>query len=155
MVVRESSRVCSAPRPARRPKRTHLHIESLEDRTVPTILFQPQMGLESAHDNGGLKLSNDIPVYTIFWGSGWNWDNPNGNTPSISSVRKALTSVVQSPYPRGLSEYNVNPMPNINQVYLDPSNPSPGGFSSSDIQGVVQHAMRTPDAQNNQLPHSP
>jgi hypothetical protein len=36
-------------------------VEDLEDRMMPTILFQPCYGQENATDNDGPKLSN-IPI---------------------------------------------------------------------------------------------
>src|SRR5262245_43961848 len=57
----------STPRPL-------LCVEGLEERTVPTVSFQPQFGIEHAHDGGGSKMGNatpGVPIHLIFWGSYW------------------------------------------------------------------------------------
>src|SRR5579859_1127903 len=89
----------------RRPRRkstVRLHLEPLEDRTVPTIVFDPQFGAETVIPQeiaGGL---NSPPLFIEFWGSYWQ----NGSGPQ--QLQKILTSaqkLTSSPYWSGLIQY--------------------------------------------------
>jgi hypothetical protein len=64
-----------APQRPKRPAR--LGIEALEDRTVPTIVFNPVFGSETyfGGHTSNFTVLNSPKVYLIFWGSYW------GSTP--------------------------------------------------------------------------
>src|SRR5262249_38878101 len=53
--------------------KTRLGVETLENRLVPTVVFQPVFGAESVNNHhDGLQ---NPPVTVIFSGSFWNSDN--------------------------------------------------------------------------------
>jgi hypothetical protein len=61
----------STHRQARRPARRSLLLEELEERRVPTVVFQPQFPKESLASNGPYTVLNSPTVYLIFWGPNW------------------------------------------------------------------------------------
>src|SRR5207244_13328925 len=56
-------------KPTRQRSRPLL-LETLEDRTVPTVLFAPQFGIESAAPDGAQRI-NSPNLYVVLWGSSW------------------------------------------------------------------------------------
>jgi hypothetical protein len=97
-----SSRRSAVPRPhrpkSRRPRQ--LFVESLEERTVPSILFS-NTGSRTIVDDGGPIISS-VQVDLIFWGSGWN----SGGGPSLrTSVQNSVSNILNSPYFDGLGQY--------------------------------------------------
>jgi hypothetical protein len=129
----------------RRPARTRLQLEGLEERIVPTIVFEPHFGAESLVNNGGPTLTN-APVYLIFWGSYWN---TSAGSASETQLVSAINNELNSPIYNRLSQYNAGP------AYLwgtqnggspvvwnatetgDPTY----GFSDSHLQNVVSAAI--------------
>jgi hypothetical protein len=69
-------------------------IEQLEDRTVPSILYMPQFGNETATDRGGLQLRN-TEVYLIFWGSYWGSDL---GSQELQEIQHGLGNILSSSY---------------------------------------------------------
>jgi hypothetical protein len=149
--LKKSFRKLARPQAIRRPKRAQLQVESLEERSVPAILFQPQFGVEPTTNHNGIGL-NDVPVYLLFWGSAWN--SPPPGSPTMADVTSAIQSVLDSPYTSGLTQYNVDGKVHYGGSYLDTSNPSTTGFSWTDALGVITHSTDSPDAQGRQLPDS-
>jgi hypothetical protein len=149
--LKQSFRKLARPLTIRRPRRAQLLVESLEERSVPAIMFQPQFGVEPTTNHNGIGL-NDVPVDLIFWGSAWN--NPPPGSPTMAAVTSAVQSVLDSPYTSGLTQYNVDGKVQFGGSYLDPSNPSTTGFGWTDALGVITHATDSPDAQGRQLPDS-
>src|SRR6516162_10742854 len=77
---------------ARAPHRSRLGLEPLEDRVVPTVVFQPNFGPEmqapgSTYGGGGLVSP---PVFEIFWGS--NWTHSQDPTAYITATKALLGS---------------------------------------------------------------
>src|SRR5205814_5108028 len=86
-------------RPARKAPR--LQLESLGDRTLPAILFTPQVTNPVVTDGAGDVLEN-APVYLIYWGSAWGQP---GNNPTRQQIDSAVSSLVSSAYLSSLSQY--------------------------------------------------
>src|SRR5262245_28244810 len=83
-----------------RQRRTTLALESLEDRTVPSILFS-NTGTRTITDTGG-PILNHMQVDLIFWGSGWN----TGGGPALrTNLQNTATAILNSTYFDGLSQY--------------------------------------------------
>jgi hypothetical protein len=72
-----TGRRSSAGRP-RRPERVRPALEGLEERTVPTIMFIPQLGLETQAQNNGGSLSS-YAVEIVYWGPDWYWTQDKMN----------------------------------------------------------------------------
>lgn len=103
--------------------RTVLRIEVLEDRTLPTIVYLPALGAEQeTRDNGG-RL-NDPPLYLDFWGSYWTTTAGLSNEFTLIS---SVTSLLQSPYLSGLTEYNFSPNASLQFFSIDPNDPQVNG----------------------------
>jgi hypothetical protein len=80
-----------------------LLLEQLEERTVPTVVFDPQYAKESV-SSAPYTVLNNATVYLIFWGT--NFDS--GETPGPTAVTKLTNdakAIISSPYFAGLSEY--------------------------------------------------
>src|SRR5438270_12769706 len=89
------------PRPPCR--RRPLCLEALEDRTVPSILFN-NATTTTISDEGGPVLDN-VHVELIFWGSGWN----TGQGPTLrSQTEAAVDSITGGPYLSYLSQYRAS-----------------------------------------------
>jgi hypothetical protein len=123
-----------APRGSRRrPARSSLLLEPLEDRCVPTILFKPQFGGETTTDNGGAKLVNP-QVELIFWGSGWF----SGTGPAASDLTNAADRIMKSSYFSDLSEYTPGfGQATLGVVAFDQSDP-PAPFNDALVTGEIQ-----------------
>ncbi len=129
------------PRPRFLREARRLELLGLEDRTVPTIVFTPAFGAESATDHGGDTLP-DVPVYLIFWGQGWGTKaNPSA---AALDIENATDSLLSGPYLSRLSSYRSNlghatfgiPGDPGHRAAWDASNP-PNGFSWWDLRDVI------------------
>jgi hypothetical protein len=122
----------------RRPSRL-LQLEALEDRTLPTVVFTPQFGVETQARDQGERL--ELPdVYLIFWGSAWN----GANSPLATSFRNAVTKVVSSTYFHEVQQYNFpNPFPGIDPTLSwdssNPANPFIVNSHGGAIDDVIQN----------------
>jgi hypothetical protein len=100
----------SAKRKSSTAARFRPGVENLEERLVPTVLFQPQFGNETrllVNDYGqtfdGPKLSN-TPVHLIFEGE--YWQHPTGIT--ADDVLQQVRNVTNSSYLSGVTQYGGN-----------------------------------------------
>jgi hypothetical protein len=110
-----------------------LGLECLEDRVTPTIVFSPQFGAETVHRGSGYELSS-VPVYLIFWGSGWtNW--------AASSIETETQQILSGTYLSGLTQYGSNGVAWYANAVFNSSNPNANGFTLDDINGVVRNAI--------------
>jgi hypothetical protein len=126
----------SRARRTRPPAR--LSVESLEERTVPTIVFLPKYGPEGFADNHGTRLS-DVPVYLIFWGSYWKktTTDTNGSTPTVNEITSDVQSILGGNYLKLLTQYGVNGSAHLAGTYFDTSDWSSGSFDFSDVAHVA------------------
>jgi hypothetical protein len=125
----------------RRQTRTRLFLERLENRVVPTIVFQPQFGAETATYNGGPTLT-DAPVELIFWGSYWN--NVPAGKPTAAQLTTAITNEFNSPIYNGLSQYNAGPA-HVDQSWVATEDADPSsGFTDDQLRQVITDAINDP-----------
>jgi hypothetical protein len=124
-------------------------VEPLEERKLPAILFQPQFGVEGSNGNHGVL--NNVPVYLIYWGS--HWQQPAAGNPTSTQVTQALEGLLDTPYFTGLQQYGVDGKAHIAGVYFDTSNPGPSGFSTDDLQNVIENVPNLPESDD--LPNLP
>jgi hypothetical protein len=84
--------------PANR-SRPALHVEQLEERTVPTLLFSSS-GIRTVAYLGGPVIQN-ADVDLIFWGAGWT----TGQGPTLqANIQQAVGTFLASPYFSGLAQ---------------------------------------------------
>ncbi len=114
-------------------RRASLTLEPLEDRTVPTVVFQPWFGPETVLTRGTEHLSNS-PVHLIFWGSQWNTDT----SPAALAIKNAANRVLTSTYFSDLQQYGVTGGPHLDISTYDNNNP--GNFSDKTIVATVSNA---------------
>jgi hypothetical protein len=122
-------------------------LESLEDRTVMSIVFNPHFGNEVAHA-GSSPFKSSPPVELIFWGSYWN---NSANSPSKATILNEAQSLLSSSYLWGTgTSYGT-----ANSAYFDHAVPGSGepanGFSYADLTNQVHQAINAnllPDPDN-------
>src|SRR5262249_23142577 len=103
------------PASARQRRNSRLHLEALEDRTVPTVVFNSAFGGDTivwganwwgqsvgqtvtspiTNNPGAL---NDPTVYLIFWGKSWT-------QATASKYANDAQTILQSNYLSGLKDY--------------------------------------------------
>src|ERR1700722_5867547 len=66
-----------------------ISFETLEDRTLMTVVFNPQYGAETLNIGPGVPLSS-APIYLLFWGAGW--ENAQ-NAPLVSSIEHSVQTL--------------------------------------------------------------
>lgn len=127
---------------ARRQTRTRLFLEPLENRVVPTIVFQPQFGAETATYNGGPTLTG-APIELIFWGSYWN--NVPAGKPTAAQLTTAITNEFNSPIYNNLSQYNAGPA-HVDRSWVATEDPDPSssGFTEDQLRQVITDAINDP-----------
>src|SRR5438552_16411748 len=102
----DRSRGTGSPSSATRRKRPLL-VETLEERTVPSILFHPGASVTlNDHNPGaarGTVLTNP-QVELVFWGGNWN----TGSNPTLrTNVINAVDSILRGPYTSALGQYGI------------------------------------------------
>jgi plastocyanin len=115
---------------SRRPAVLRPWLEQLEDRTVPTIVFNPQFGADTIEylptgqtllspmpAGSNLNVLNNPQVYLIFWGPSWNQTAPSaadiaqGRTNNAGKLAADAAAIISSNYLSGLQEYGINAGP--------------------------------------------
>jgi hypothetical protein len=139
------------PRPVRRPKGStvRLCVTQLEERTVPTVVFEPHFGAEPTTYFGAGVMS-DTPVQLLFWGSYWNsYMGAASKQQIITGINNEYNSSI---YDR-LSQYTDLAGDHAGPAYLystwtateDPD-PSGSGFTDGQLQQVVRDAINDPNS---------
>ena len=157
-------------RHTKRPARpARLSLQSLEDRLVPTVVFDPRFGAESlAPPAGGAAQYTTLsspPVYLIFWGS--YWSTTAEGAANAATLRQEAQTILKSPYLSGLTEYGSNGQATFAGSWIDPGTAAadpPAGFKSGDlntgnpsdptgvlsfnaVQGEIVRAINYPNSQ--------
>jgi hypothetical protein len=142
--VRHSLR---AQQPAGRPKkaRRQLLLEGLEDRTVPTVIFNPIFGAQTPAQDGGARL-NSPAVCVILWGSYWG-DILTQQSDAINQAASHLGEF-NAAYFAGLTQYGFTPYGPLGFVaygggfiITDVSDPPNGNFAGGDIDDIIDYAL--------------
>jgi hypothetical protein len=116
-----------------------LSLESLEDRLVPTIVFQPQFGPETVLATSGPERFSNNPVHLIFWGSQWHGDT----SPAARTIKDAANRVLTSTYLSGLAEYGSSGGAFLDISTFDnndPASSNPGKFTPQALDAIVSNA---------------
>src|SRR2546429_2924 len=75
-------------------------LETLEDRTTPTIVFDPAPGVTTSDWHG--PVLDDARIELVFWGA--NWTTPE-NTAFADQIENALNWINGNGYFDALSQY--------------------------------------------------
>ena len=141
MQFRNRNRVKLDRRRTRRgDRRTRLSIERLEERSLLTIVFPLQSGLETHSTNIGAGTGlQDPQVNLIFAGDWTKWQQSEG------AMQAAVQSIVNGPYLSGLAQYTASGTANMGEVWSDPSNalPGPQFATAGDLQTYLQNSIAT------------
>src|SRR5262249_42516922 len=81
-----------------KPKQVCLAMEALEDRMVPTVIFNPVFGSDNVLKLPDIGLQNPA-VTLIFSGSSWNATNEQ-------PLRDAMQRILSGPYLSKLTQYH-------------------------------------------------
>jgi hypothetical protein len=112
-------------------RRTHRpQMETLEDRTVPTIVFTPQFGPDildstapfNSADNGVMSSAS---VYLILWGPAWSL-TPTGSQSNANTIINQATAVAASTQLSILDQYGSDGKAAVKGYYIDTTTPPPG-----------------------------
>jgi hypothetical protein len=130
--------------PSKRRSR-RLELECLEERTVPSIIYQPVFGPETTIQDSSEHMQQP-QVYLIFWGGYWVSDGAG----QVQSVINAASNVVTSTFPLITDQYGADASGmSIAGTVFDPSSPTNNNFGGGDINSVVQNQI-----DNGALPES-
>jgi hypothetical protein len=127
----------SASRPQRPASRVTPSLECLEDRSVPTILFQPSFGPETVLPGSSYTAMQSPPVYLTFWGS--SWGSLQGSQ-DVNRLTAAVNKVLGSPYLTGLTQYGSDGQAVYGGRWVDLSNP-PANFSVDNLRDFLQKTI--------------
>jgi hypothetical protein len=117
-------------RHTRGKNRVHLEVQALEDRTVPTIFFDPWWGPETViHYN--IKSLSSENVRLIFW-------DPNSELTSAKKTQfyDAANKLLSSSYLGVVQEYNSDGVATLTSSTLD-KNAFPGQLNESNLEAEV------------------
>jgi hypothetical protein len=129
-----------------RRRRTRLEVESLEDRLVPTIVFNPAFGNETIKP-GSTSAGMQNPAVNIIF-SGTYWDTPTAQATEAALLNGAK-EILNSPYLSGLTQYGSSGTAHFaaswndpNSVTVDPNNlgASPGDVEGFLINSIANHS---------------
>jgi hypothetical protein len=111
-----------------------LLLEPLEDRVVPTVVFDPQFAKETV-SAAPYTVVNNPTVYLIFWGSPWG---PSGSLASaVGKLTNDATAVINSKYFGGLAEYGNIGTVSYGGAWTDSSSNPPSGFNVGSAAAIT------------------
>jgi hypothetical protein len=139
---RRRLRTRAARRPASRKKDrwARLEVEGLEERTVPTVVFQPHYGPETLGADSQNHGMVSPPVYVIFWGA--YWGTANGSRDANTFISEAK-SIFGSSYLTGLTQYGSDGKATFQAAYTYTSSPK-ANFNMGDVQNFINAAIKDP-----------
>jgi hypothetical protein len=113
----------STSRPSARRREMHLTLQVLEDRTVPTVVFQPNFsGTTVTSDSSAYQYSlSGEQVSLIFAGSYWQTTQGKADQKTLTSD---VTTLLGSPYLTGLAQYEPDgliTLPSLYTAIYDPN----------------------------------
>jgi hypothetical protein len=124
-----------ATRPA---PRTLLRVEGMEDRTVPTVVFNPAFGSPTVNAFDPARAIKSPQVHLVFVGS--YWTTPTGAN-DVAGVTQDVRSLLASPYLSKLTQYGSDGKATFGVSSVNPAAaPWNGGtaFTQSDLVTAVQ-----------------
>jgi hypothetical protein len=109
-----------------------LVLETLEDRNVPSILFNNQT-TATVTDLGG-KVLDHVHVELVYWGTGWS-----SNVPLQNSMTSAVDTILAGPYLGALTQYrsSFGSGSHVGTATITSSSP-PNVFTNSDVSAMLQ-----------------
>jgi hypothetical protein len=114
-------------RPQRRRRQQPLILEVLEERLVPTVVFDAQFQKETVPGTAPFTVLNSPSVCLIFWGKSWGTTQ---GSQDVASLRNLANSVVGSPYLAGMQEYGNVGTAVYGGAWTDSASNPPAGFNA-------------------------
>jgi hypothetical protein len=109
-----------------------LSLETLEERTLLSILFNPGAAVTTSEGNG--PVLDHVHVELVFWGTGWS-----SNDTLRSNLINATDSLVGGPYLTGLSQYRSTIGTGQRVAALTITSTSPAStFSDTDVANILR-----------------
>ncbi|HVX13124.1 MAG TPA: DUF4214 domain-containing protein [Pirellulales bacterium] len=106
--------------------------ESLEDRRLLTIDYQPVFGTETLQTAAPYTVMNNPTVNFILWG---NWGTGAGQT-NPSTVENISQAIINSTDLSVLKQYGSDGTATVGQIYIDSTNPVPADFQCGNVVGT-------------------
>jgi hypothetical protein len=104
-------------------------VEPLEERLVPTVVFDPQFAKETVPGTAPYTVLNSPTVYLIFWGTGWGTGQLPGPSAVSTLTKDAKAVFLNNSYFGGLSEDGNVGTPVFGGAWTDASSDPPAGFN--------------------------
>jgi hypothetical protein len=114
------------PHKCRRP----LVLETLEERAVPTVIWG-SAGSRTVADAGGPVLTQ-VDVDLVFWGAGWN-----SAQALMNNVISSVTTIMNSPFLSGLSQYRGVGNGQLLRTDLIASSSPSSTFTNGQVQNML------------------
>jgi hypothetical protein len=122
-------------RAPRRPARSSLLLEPLEDRCVPTVLFTPVFSGTTVTSEDDSQSLSSPHIDLIFAGSYWA-QNPQGQA-DRATITQSVQTIVNSPYLSDLTQYGSD-----GRALFDPTNST---SQTNNTPTLNDHLNTTPD----------
>lgn len=124
--------------------RRRLEVEGLEERMVPTVVFQNAFGPETISAGALQNAMQSPPVYLVFWGSDWN---TQAGAQYKNALVKTAQSFIGSGAFEGLKQYGGDGKASWGGSWVDPTDPPPSAaIKGSDVNAVLQKAIDDPSS---------
>jgi len=122
-------------------------LESLEERVVPSVVFDPVFPKETLVGSAPFTTLHSPTIYLIFWGSGWGQGNSPGASVAATFASDAQT-LISGTFFKATKEYGNIGTPVFGGTWTDTSNP-PAGYTSGSgnngnfpaLQGEIASAI--------------
>ncbi len=129
------------PSPLGKASRVRPLLETLEDRTVPTVVFNPVFGAETLiptpqNDYNFTTMAN-APVNLIYWGSSWS---TTAGKQLASTLGFDAQAILNSNYLNGLTQWGGAGQASYAKAWTDPSITVTGN-SVPQIQAEIANAI--------------
>ena len=139
-------------KPRRSPQRLKarrscwFRLEPLEDRVVPTVVFDPVFQKETIVGSAPFTVLNSPTVDLVFWGSGWG-PNAQPGPSAVTTLTTDAKALLGSKFFGAADEYGDVGKPVYGGEWTDSSSNPSSGFASgnytSAIQGEIANAIAT------------
>ena len=129
-----------------------LNLEVLEDRTVPTVVINPNFGPETPVNGSPTVMTNSPTVDLIFWGA--NWASNPADVTFKNQIITAYQNILSSNFLQVTKEYGTTGSAVYGSSYVDSASSPPVGYDDSGstsgalgqaaLQAEIANVINTP-----------
>jgi hypothetical protein len=134
-------------------RKVRLCLESLEDRLVPTIVFEPLLGRETLVA-GYQPYGMQHPTVNLIFAGTYRTNSAQGKQDEKALIN-SVKSILSGPHLSGLTQYGSDGTANYGTAWNDPT--SLANPSNGDLQTYVQNSIQNfgTDPGSNDVLHAP